>query len=234
MKYVKRLLAVTLATLIAAGLLAPMPAEAATRIKGKIRFAYWTSATSCDLEIDQQNADRYQYKVYYNSKRLKRTSGKIALENYGDPFHTLQIKGLPKNSCSYVSVRIHKNGAWTRWSSKLLLIPDYEIRCIKPSTKYNNAKKTFTVSWKKITGITHYDLYIRTSATKWKKVKTFTKSDKTKYTFENFKGKAFKDNTTYYYMIIAKRKVSGSWKTSDPNKEKRATGDFGFNRIIME
>ena len=234
MKLMKRMLAFTLAAMIAAGLLAPMSVEAATTIKGKVRFAYWTSATSCDLEIDHQNVDRYQYKVYYNSKGLKKTSGKIALENYGDSFHSLHIKSLPKNSCSYVSIRVHKDGAWTKWSSKLLLIPDYEVRCIKPSTKYDNAKKTFTVSWKKIKGITNYDLYICDDSTKWKKVKSFTKSDKTKYTFKDFKGKAFKDGNYYYYMIIAKRKVGGRWKSSDPNKLRRATGDFGFNRIRRE
>lgn len=222
-----------MAAFIATGLLAPMSVEAAA-IKGKIKVAYWTSATSCDLEINQQNADKYQYRIYFNSKRLKGTSSKISLPDYGDPYHSLAIKNLPKNSCSYISVRIHKNGAWTSWSSKILLIPPYMSPGIKPTLKYNKTKKTCTVSWKKILGITNYDLYISTNATQWTKVKSFTKSSKTQYTFKKYKGKAFKDNTFYYFKIRARRKVNGRWVRSIPIKKSIASGHFGFNLIIRE
>lgn len=239
MKCIKRVLALTLAAFIAAGLLAPMPAEAAASIKGKVRFDWWNGVSSCYFVglPKLKGADKYQYKVYFNNKKLKKTSGKISISSddyFEDGGFQLAIKGLPKYSCCYVSVRVHRNGAWTKWSPKLLLIPKYLSNCIKPKEKIDTKKKTCKVSWRKITGITNYDLYLSTNGTKWKKVKSFTKSDKTSYTFKNANGKKFKDNTVYHYKIIAKRKVGGKWVRSIGVKESISSGWFGFNLEMRE
>lgn len=235
MKIVKRILAVALAAIIAAGVFAPMPTEAAAAFKGKVKIEGWYSATKCMISVPQQKADRAQYKIFTNAKKLKKTSKAFKLDDYYDiPSQYIDIIGLPKNACSYISVRLRKNGKWTKWTPKLLVIPQYHVSCITTKPVYNKSKRTATISWKKITGVTYYDLYLQTSSSgKLKKVKTFTQKSKTSYTFKNAFGKAFKDNTYYYYKIIARRKVGGKWYKSDV-LEGGVSGSFGFNLKPVE
>lgn len=230
MKIVKRILAAALAAFIAVGVFAPIPTEAATAFKGKVKVEGWYSLTKCMVSVTQQKADRAQYKIFTNSKKLKKTSKTFKLdEYYEDPLQYMDIIGMPKNSCAYISIRLRKNGQWTTWSPKLLVIPQYHVSCIATKPSCSNSNKTATLSWKKITGVTHYDLYLKTSSIgKWKKVKTFTQKDRTRYTFKNANGKSFKDDTYYYYKIIARRKVNGNWKKSDVLGG-GVSGSFGFN-----
>lgn len=232
MKLAKRVLALALAAFITAGMFAPLATEAAT-IRGGLHFITWNSLSSVTLSTPKQNADRYQYKVYYNSGRLKATSTVRKLDST-DVNHFIDIYGLPTHTCCYVSVRLRRSGVWTAWSSKFPLMPEYSMSCLPVKEVIDNKARTCTISWKRFTGATHYDLYINTSGNTWKRVKTFYTGETTRYTFRNWGGVRFKDNKYYTYIIIGRKLVNGKWVRSATTNRGPVSGSFGFNIIPSE
>lgn len=232
MKLAKRVLALALAAFITAGMFAPIPTQAAV-IKGGLHFVAWHSLSSVSLTTPKQNADRYQYKVFYNSGRLKATSS-VRKPDTDDVQHHLYIYGLPTHTCCYVAVRLRKGGVWTAWSSKFPLMPEYSMSCLPVKEVINNKARTCTISWKRFTGATHYDLYLNTSGNTWKRVKTFYTGEATRYTFKNAGGAKFKDNKWYAYIIIGRKLVNGKWVRSATINRGPVSGSFGFNIIKSE
>ena len=73
-------------------------------------------------------------------------------------------------------------------------------------------RKNIEIRWNKIDGATEYDIYMigKTKGT-FTKVKT-VKKGKTSAIIKKLKGNRFKSGKSYYYFVIAKRKLkSGSY-----------------------
>lgn len=226
MKLMKRILAAMLAAIIVAGTFMPAPAQAASRISSGVKFAGWAdnAETSCYFSTKRQGISAFEYKIFYNSGRLKKKGSSIVYTNSAGTQQICKVEGLTSQSCTFVSIRAKKNGAWTTWSSKYALVPLFRSDWIKITT--NKYTQTTKLSWKKITGTTQYDIYLSTSKDGgWQKVKTTTGSG---VTLNRFNGAKFKSGQTYYFKVIAKKNYNGKWITSAGNTRSMRNGYFWY------
>lgn len=226
----KRLLATMLAAFIMAGVFAPMATEAATKVQptisGGVHFLAWgnEAETMCYFYVRKQGVTSFQYRVYYNSGRLKKTGTSGIYSNGDSTKQTCKVEGLTSQACTYVSIRAYKDGAWTPWSSKYSLVPMFRDSWLTMNgNKYN---QTMKISWKKITGTSAYDVYLSTTGTGgWTKTASTTGSS---VTLSKFNGKKFKSGQTYYFKVVAKKKENGKWINSSGNNNKFRNGYFWF------
>lgn len=86
----------------------------------------------------------------------------------------------------------------------------------KPSVKVRAGKSKIKISWKKIKGVSGYEVYRSTKKNgKYKKIKTLKKASKTSYTNKNLKS-----NVKYYYKVRAYKKIDGKKYYSNYSKVK--------------
>lgn len=208
-KLMKRICAALLMAAVITGLSAPVAAEAATTpviVKG-LHFYDWDEnvETSCYLSVKKQGVQKFQYRVYYNSGKLKRT-GTCSGNAYTDTTGTKQlvkIEGLSKRACNSVTVRVMKGGKWSKWSSKFQIVPYHRTTSLKV---YDDDVKV-RIGWKGITGADYYEVYMSTKkASGYTKVKTTTKKA---CTLTKYNGLYFRSGKKYYYRVIAVKKVNG-------------------------
>lgn len=226
MKLMKKILAAMLAVIIVAGTFMPAPAQAASRITNGVKFAGWANnaETSCWFRVQRQGITSFQYRIFYNSGRLKKTGTSSVYTNSAQTQQICKVEGLTSQACSFVSIRAKKNGAWTAWSSKYCLVPLFRSDWITITT--NKYTQTTKLSWRKITGTSQYDVYLSTSSDGgWQKVKTTTTGG---VTLTTFGGRKFRSGQTYYFKIIAKKYYNGSWITSAGNTRSMRNGYFWY------
>jgi len=225
MKIVKRILAAMLAAVIVSGMFAPIATEAATqKIAGGLHFLQWTSSTSCELYVRGQNVSSFEYRVYHNSLKLK-TSG--TSKAYGNTYmNVCKINGLTYRACNFVSVRAKKNGSWTAWSPKYPIVPYIDSFYHTVSKQPN----TMTLSWKKITGVNYYEVYLSTTGTgNWVKIGT---PKGTSITFNKAGGRSLKLYKNYYVKIVACKKYGkNQMQRSSGNSTKNYNGGFYIYKI---
>ena len=204
MKIVKRILAAMLAAVIVSGMFAPLATEAATqKITGGLHFYQWTSTTSCDLYVKAQNITAFEYRVYHNSLKFK-SEGTSLVYTDGSSKQICSISGLTYRACNFVSIRAKKNGVWTAWSPKYPIVP----RIDSVSGSITKQPNTITLTWKKITGVNYYEVYISTTGTgNWVKLGS---PKGTRITFNKAGGRSLKYNKYYYVKIVACKKFGNN------------------------
>ena len=220
MKAVKRIMAALLTAFMIAGLMAPAAAEAASvpTIAGGLHFYTWDSKveTTCYLSVKKQSVQKFEYRVYYNSGRLKK-SGSCTGTKYIDPDganQLVKIEGLTSRACNTVSVRVMKGGKWSRWSSHFQIVPYNRTSTLKV---YDDDVKV-RIGWGAITGVSYYEVYLSTQKTGgYVKVKTTTGKA---CTLTRFNGLPFASGKRYYYRIVAVKKVG--------TKVVRSSGDLSI------
>ena len=225
MKIVKRILAAMLVAVIVSGVFAPLATEAATqKITGGLHFYQWTSSTSCALYVKAQNISAFQYRVYHNSRKLKSTGTSLV---YGDSSKDVcSIEGLTYRACNFVSVRAKKNGSWTAWSPQFPIVPFVEGFTHRVSKQPN----TMTLTWKKITGVNYYEVYVSTTGTgNWVKIGN---TKRTSITFNKVGGRSLKLYKNYYVKIVACKKfANNTMQRSSGNSAKNYTGGFYIRTV---
>lgn len=135
------------------------------------------------------------YEIYDNSnKKVATTSGSSYTIKKLKSMKTYKYKVRP-----YVT----KNGV-TSFGKFSKTISTVTLPA-KPSIKVKAGTKKVTISWKKISGVTGYQIYRSTRKNgTYKKVKTISKSSTVKYTNSKLKAK-----TRYYYKVRAYKKIGG-------------------------
>lgn len=226
MKMMKRICSVMLAALIVAGTMIPVPAQAAA-ISGGVKFGGWASndQSSAYFYVKSQNVDSFEYKVFSASGKLVKQSSAYVWNFTGD--NTKQVclvQGLKKRSCNYVSLRAHKNGAWTKWSPKYVLVPEIDADWVK--LNLNKYTQTASLSWKKVTGAGRYVVYLsKTGKGGWVKAAATTAS---KVKLKKFKNRKFSSGQTYYVKIVAQKKKGSKWISSAGDTKKFYQYRFWF------
>lgn len=226
MKIMKRALSMVLAAFIVVSLFAPMETQAAS-ISGGVHFYSWGNdfETIALFSMKTQGITKFQYRVYNNSGSLrKQGNSEVYTSSSAAGRQICKVEGLPPRSCSYVSIRAYKNNAWTSWSSRTPLVPLFRASWLKMSGNKNTQRET--ISWKKITGAAQYEVYLSTS-NKGGWVKTATTKGSS-VTLSKFKGAKFKSGKTYYFKVLAKKKVNGKWVYPKGNTAKVYNGWFYF------
>lgn len=175
----------------------------ANTVPGKVKDIqknYWyvyEKSNSLSLSWEAQNkAEGYQIK-FYNTKNK-------CIGTYDANYNSTTISDLSGKSCVYVKIRsyVYLNDfpMYGAWSDKKWLIPAVY-------GKYTQREGSLTLNWRKVTGVTGYDVYIRTSYNgKAVKVKTIKGNQKT-CKITSFKGKKIKRFGNYYVTVVAKKKV---------------------------
>ncbi len=225
MKIVKRILAAMLAAVIVSGMFAPLATEAATqKIAGGLHFAGWASTTSCYLSVREQNISAFEYRVYHNSLKFK-SSGTSYVYTDGSN-EICKIDDLTYRACNFVSVRAKKNGSWTAWSPKYPIVPRIEGF----TSKITKQPNTVTLTWKKITGVNYYEVYLSTTGTgNWVKIGSPTG---TRITFNKAGGRSLKTYKTYYVKIVACKKFGkNQMQRSSGNSTKNYNGSFYIRTV---
>ena len=219
MRWMKRILALCMAAVIAAGLSTPLTAEAAPVpvIRGGLHFYSWDEKdkTKCYIRMTRQNITAIEYRVYSSGGKLKKTASSVVARDPDSKYQICTVKGLTARSRNYVSVRIKKAGsaAWSKWSSKFPIIPYHRAGQVKSSA--NVAKRTYTLSWKKISGVSSYEVYISQKENGgWVKVAS---TKKNKVTIKTFKNKPFKLGRVYFVRVVCVSQVG--------DKKIRSCGD---------
>ena len=226
MKIMKRALATVLAAFIVVSLFAPMETQAAA-ISGGVHFFSWAneSKTGAYLSMQSQGITKFQYRVYDNSGTLWSSgSSDVYVSSSASGRQLCKVANLPPRSCSFVSIRAYKSNAWTSWSSRLTLVPLFRASWFTLSGNKYTQKET--IKWKKITGVTEYDVYLSLKNNGgW--VKTATTRG-TSVTLSKYRGAKFKSGKTYYFKVVAKKKVNGTWVYASGNTGKIYNGWFYF------
>ena len=110
MRWMKRILALCMAAVIAAGLSTPLTAEAAPVpvIRGGLHFYSWDEKdkTKCYIRMTRQNITAIEYRVYSSGGKLKKTASSVVARDPDSKYQICTVKGLTARSRNYVSVRI--------------------------------------------------------------------------------------------------------------------------------
>lgn len=220
MGWTKRILALLMAAVITTGLSAPLAAEAASVpvIVGGLHFYSWDKKdnTKCYINMTRQNITAIEYRVYYNSGKLKKTASSVVARDPESKYQICTVTGLTARARNYVSIRIRKKGssAWSKWSGKFPVLPYHhtgEARC-----SASVANRTYTLTWKRITGATAYEVYISQRETGgWVKVAS---TPNNKVTIRNFSGRPFTLGRVYFVRLVCVSQHGGKTIRSSGNK----------------
>lgn len=204
MGWMKRITALLMAAVIALSLTAPLTAEAASVpvITGGLHFYSWDEkdSTKCYIHMTRQNIAAIEYRVYYSSGRLKRTASSTVGRDPDSKYQICTVTGLTARARNYVSIRIKKKGNpyWSKWSGKFPILPYHRSGEAKCSASV--AKRTYTLSWKRIAGASAYEVYISQRETGgWVKVAT---TKKNKVTIRKFGGRPFTLERVYFVRLV--------------------------------
>lgn len=155
----------------------------------------------------QSGVSGYEYIIRDSKNRIKKSEK----NSYG-----AGVDCPVKNNMLYTMVvraytDINGKRYYGPWSDTAYLFTQPEVK--KLSIK--NGK--LTVKWKKISGVTGYDIYASTKKnTGYKKVKSVN-AKKSSVTVSKFKKKKFNKKKTYYVYVVAKKKVGKKVSDSGVN-----------------
>lgn len=177
-----------------------------TKVTG-LDSEFW-SLTSNYLELEyaaRNSADGYQYQVYTVDGKKKLVDGKAA--STSPYFSSSKLKGY-----KFMKVRVRayiningkaKYGAWSAW--------DYFAR--QPKIESKNTKSGIKISWSKVAGAKNYVVYVSTK--KDSGYKKLTTTTKTSTTIKKCGKASLKSGKTYYYYVVANKKVGNKTYKSD-------------------
>lgn len=229
----KRIVTVLLAAMLFAGIFAAVPTQAATKLSvAGAKFKAWDNAdcTACFISTKKQDIFEFQYMIYNNSmKRIKTAKSEVYYSTSNDIYDVCLVEGLPKWSCSFVTVRARRStGAWSAWSPKICIVP-YLKNSLLHASQVGTGRKA-KISWGKVAGATDYLVYMSTSGTGgWKKIATVKGDAKSRsVVVSSFNGSSFVKNKKYYYKVIARRKYQGKYYNSRGNSASSACAYFWF------
>ncbi len=161
----------------------------------------------------RRSADGYQYQIY-NTKTGQKITAKSTTKSY------VEVK-TPKRNFYKIKVRPYmyingkiKYGEYSGWQ--------YFSQDVVPTLKRTTSG--IKVNWKKIEGATDYTVYVTTKATTNKRRNTYEETYEEVGTVKNnsltinkYKKSALKKNTTYYFYVVANKKVGKSMFSSNPD-----------------
>ncbi|WP_394924597.1 fibronectin type III domain-containing protein [uncultured Robinsoniella sp.] len=144
-----------------------------------------------------ENAKGYQITVY--TMKNKKTGKTLNVS--GSSYNTIKM-----NQKSFYKVKVRayiqlNNGkkVYGNWGSTYV--------ANQQEVKVRNVSGGLTASWPKVTGATNYTVYASDKAKSGYKKVYSTKSSS--YTLKKYKGKKLKKGKTYYFYVIANKKVKG-------------------------
>ena len=179
------------------------------KVTGVRQERWWRYALSVNATWDKQNeVSGYEYE--FRDGKNKKIKSEIFNYNSNSMSHSI------KNNMLYtLRVRAYTelNGQvyWGEWSDKAYLFTQPEV------SKASISGGKLNVSWKKITGVTGYDIYVSTNQNKGYKKVASVSAKKGSATIKKFSGKKFNPKKKYYVYIAAKKKVSGRTYNSGVN-----------------
>lgn len=221
MKTMKRFVTALLLAALLVGSLSLTSAEAALKKATGLKFIGWYDAAYTEPAFKWNavsGAQAYEIRyMYLNNKNITNryttaTSGYLSgLE--GNRIYKVMVRGLAVNS----SGKITSRGGW---SNTVYTIP--MPKTITPSKAGNTIKSGVKMKWSAVKGAHGYTVYMSTNPSgKWYAVKTTAaKQSATSATIKKINGSYFKEGKTYYYRVVARRKVGGKYQTSPlPSKD---------------
>lgn len=166
-------------------------------------------------------ADGYEYEIYgYNNKRLakktvaykniiaKTTSGKLVFD----------IKNNKIKNNQFMKIRIRpyvlmngkkKAGSWSDYLWFAKYPTKLKAEFVTPGTAANGV----LISWSKVAGAKDYTVYV-TRGSRYGKYTKLGNTSATKYSFNSVGGSPL-SNGTYYYYVVANKKVGKKTYKSD-------------------
>lgn len=198
-----RLLVLTLAVML---LIPAVPAQAASRIPGKVTLSSVTTSGSNKVIVKWKKASNAtQYRIYWKESGTKawKTLANVSASKTSYT-HTSSKKATLKGGKKYsYTVRAY-NKYGRKWSSydtkgKTVTIPAVPS-IVKTRVKANNYKQV-TVTWTKSINATNYLVYYRSSDTaKWTRIANVS-SKTLKYVHKSSDRYPVEAGKTYYYMV---------------------------------
>ncbi len=171
---------------------------------------YWQ--TIKEISVNYKNissAEGYQVEVWTANKKK---DTKIATAWAGAYAPDIKKSVFGKHNMIKIRVRAYTEnyngkkvyGKWSNW----------KYACPQPDvTKIKKSGKGLALSWDKISGATRYEVYASTKQKSgYKKVKTTTS---TRFTLTSFNKKPLKKGKTYYFYVVAYKKVGGKYYSGE-------------------
>lgn len=168
------------------------------KVQGVKQERWYRYALSVDaVWSEQTGVSGYEYIIRDSKNRVK----KQEKNSYG----TRAYCDIKNNMLYTMTVRAYTdiNGRryYGQWSDKAYLFTQPEV------TKLSIKNGKLIVKWKKISGVTRYDVYVSTKRNSgYKKVKAVS-AKKASATVGKFKKKKFNKKKNYYVYIVARKKV---------------------------
>lgn len=177
---------------------------------------YTWKSNSKDLTVAWKEgnvADGYEL-VFYNANNKKVKTANVSYVNSAYNFYKCTKTG--KNTFCKVKARAYVTVNGKKYYSAYTK----PIYCISEPTMNKSGKHgngILSFSWKPVKGATGYDVYISTSSAQssFKKVASVSKS-KTSYTTSKFQGSTISRYKSYYFYVVAKKKVGSKTYKSVP------------------
>lgn len=195
------------------------------KVQGVKQDRWWRYALSVDATWTKQpGVSGYQYVIRDSRNKVKK-SETLA---YG----TNAYCDVKNNMLYTIVVRAYtdfnEKRYYGQWSDKAYLFTQPEV------SKLSIKGKKLTIKWKKISGVTSYDIYASTKKNKgYTKVKTVN-SKKSSVTITKIKKTKINKKKTYYVYVVAKKKVGKRMYGSGVNyisiikKGKFNAGDLNY------
>lgn len=168
------------------------------KVQGVSQDRWYRYALSVNAKWNKQNGvSGYEYVIRDSKNRIKKQDK--------SSYSTWVSCSIKNNMLYTMTVRAYTdiNGKryYGQWSDKAYLFTQPEV------TKLSIKNGKLTVKWKKISGVTGYDIYVSTKQnTGYKKVKAVS-AKKASATIGKLKKKKFNKKKTYYVYVVAKKKV---------------------------
>ncbi len=181
-----------------------------------IKCSFYQSSTEIGVSVPAsesiRSAEGYKLEVWTANKKKDTRIASMVITNPALRNKKLSKAAFAKYNmikirvCAYTSNYGNKK-IYGKWS-------DWKYVCPQPKvTKIQKSGKGLALSWKKISGADRYEVY---ASTKWnsgyKKVKT-TKD--TRFTLTKFDKKSLKKGKTYYFYVVACKKVGGKYYSGE-------------------
>lgn len=154
----------------------------------------WANIRSCQYKwTTVENADGYQYEVTSLNGKKKYYKKTTTSDNFfGDAYPV----GTFTKARVRAYVEINGKKTYGPWS-------DYEyVACSKKVTgKRSKDGKKITLKWKKVSGVSEYQIYVSTKEKKGYKKAATVSSKKTSYTITKYNKKKLKKGQKYYVQL---------------------------------
>ena len=168
-------------------------------IKSKQTIASISSSTYSSVCLKwSEICGAEKYIVYYSSSE---TSGYKKYAIYNGDIRSATVNKLTTGKTYYFKVRGYSNGEYSKYSSvvsKKLILEKPTLQSVTKKTY-----KSIEVQWSGVAGASYYEVWRKESGKEWKKIKTYSKDDRSALIG------SLKTGTKYYFKVRAKR-YSGS------------------------